>query len=172
MMENDKASQANDWLNTYAQKWKIFIDTCSLLTDSIDMFWSNILPHLNQYNSKVIIPYRCIQELEKFINDKSDMVRCNKAQKARDHVVRLYQSGFVDIRGDKNDNFADNVFQTVFTKFRMQYNMLLITQDNNLAKDIKTLMWKIVKLFRSCGRKVLFKDCKWGGRSDSSKMTK
>ena len=135
-METDKASQANDWLNTYAQKWKIFIDTCSLLTDSIDMFWSNILPHLNQYNSKVIIPYRCIQELEKFINDKSDMVRCNKAQKSRDHVVRLCQSGFVDIRGDKNDNFADNVFQTVFTKFRMQYNMLLITQDNNLAKDI------------------------------------
>ena len=66
-MENAKASQSNDWLNTYAQKWKIFIDTCSLLTDSIDMFWSNILPHLNQYNSKVIIPYRCIQELEKFI---------------------------------------------------------------------------------------------------------
>ena len=51
----------------------------------------------------------------------------------------MLTAGYVEIRGEKSDNFADNVFQVVFTKFRMTNRLLLITQDNNLAKDILAL---------------------------------
>jgi len=43
------------------------------------------------------------------------------------------------IQGDKNDSFADNVFITVFTKFRLQHNLCLITQDVGLSEDIMNL---------------------------------
>ena len=52
--------------------YKIFIDTCSLLDDHVDEFWRNIIPLLHQYSSKIIIPWRCGQELEKHVNNKSD----------------------------------------------------------------------------------------------------
>ena len=64
------------------------------------------------------------------------------ARKSKDSLIlikKLNDDNFIDIRGEQNDNFADNVFQVVFTKFRMQYKLLLITQDNNLAKDILSL---------------------------------
>jgi hypothetical protein len=60
------------------------------------------------------------------------------AEKAREVYQKLYdlhEKQLIDIRGEKTDNFADNVFQMVFTKFRLNYKLLLITQDNNLAQD-------------------------------------
>lgn len=54
-------------------------------------------------------------------------------------MVTLKKAGIIEVFGDKNDNFADNVFQTVFTQFRLKYNLMLITQDHNLASDILTI---------------------------------
>ena len=59
-----------------------------------------------------------------------------------DYVKRKFQFSSYGLAvetlniGYKNDNFADNVFQTVFTQFRLKYNLMLITQDRNLASDI------------------------------------
>lgn len=128
-----------DELEEYVREWKIFIDTCSLLKSSANMFWNNIIPLLHQYNAKVIIPYRCIQELANHQNNKNDIELASKAKNALKILKQLEHSGYIDIRGEKSDNFADNVFNVVFTKFRMKYNLLLITQDRNLSEDILKL---------------------------------
>ncbi|ORU00833.1 hypothetical protein D081_0815 [Anaerovibrio sp. JC8] len=135
-MDNKLERSADERLKGYAKDWKIFIDTCSLLSDNMEALLNHLLPYLKQYDNKLIVPYRCIQELEKFIPDGNNISRGEKAKITRDNVINLYKSGVVDIRGEQSDNFADNVFLTVFTKFRLKYNLLLITQDNNLAKDI------------------------------------
>lgn len=119
--------------------YKIFIDTCSLLEDSADEFWQNIIPFLHQYDVKIIIPLRCGQELEKHQQSTSDQELAKKATHCIKIVNQLRKAGIVELKGEESDNFADNVFMVVFTKFRMTEKLLLITQDRDLAEDILKL---------------------------------
>lgn len=121
------------------EQYKIFIDTCSLLEDGINIFWQNIIPYLHQYNSKIIIPLRCIEELQKHQKNNSDRDLSEKALNSLKIINQLLKAGYVEIRGENTDNFADNVFTVVFTKFRMTKKLLLITQDRDLAEDILKL---------------------------------
>ncbi|ONI39403.1 hypothetical protein AN639_05445 [Candidatus Epulonipiscium fishelsonii] len=123
-------------LETYSKDYKIFIDTCSILEDISDQFWDDIVPLLHQYKTKIIIPKRVCEEIEaKCKDDKLS----NRAKKCLENIKQLQNDKVIEIKGDETDNFADNVFQVVFTKFRMSHKLLLITQDNNLAKDILAL---------------------------------
>lgn len=126
-------------LDTYAKDWKIFIDTCSILCPTAYKFWTDITPYLFQHQNKVIIPLRCIEELEKHTKNFSKPTLAKISENNLKTIRLLNNSNFVEIRGEQTDNFADNVFQVVFTKFRMTHKLLLITQDNNLAKDILAL---------------------------------
>lgn len=135
----EKQEQAKMVLESYCKDWKIFIDTCSLLHFSSDDFWMNIIPLLHQYQNKIFIPLRSIEEIEKHSKNKADLELEQKAKSCLKQLKQLVEAGYVEIRGEKTDNFADNVFQVVFTKFRMNYKLLLITQDNDLAKDILAL---------------------------------
>lgn len=119
--------------------YKIFIDTCSLLDDAVDIFWQNIIPYLHQCSSKIIIPLRCIEELQKHQKDTSKPDLSNRALNSLKVIKQLLNAGYVEIRGESTDNFADNVFSVVFTKFRMTEKLLLITQDRDLSEDILKL---------------------------------
>lgn len=130
---------ALDAMENYVKEYKIFIDTCSLLHFSVNKFWMNIIPLLNKYRSKIIILLRSIDELEKHSKNKDKIELAKEANDCKKTLNRLMSAGYIEVRGEENDNFADNVFQVVFTKFRMTHKLLLITQDNNLAKDILNL---------------------------------
>ncbi|MEG0900216.1 MAG: hypothetical protein RSF40_10975 [Oscillospiraceae bacterium] len=137
--ENGKETYAKNALEGYVKDWKIFMDTCSILHFAADKFWMNIIPLLRQYQNKVIVPLRSIEELQKH---EANIGKPELAENAKNCLKVLHQlinAGFVEIRGEQGDNFADNVFQVVFTKFRMTHKLLLITQDNDLAKDITAL---------------------------------
>lgn len=137
--KKDVQEMSKSQLEEYVKNYKIFIDTCSLIHPGADQFWMNIIPLLKQYGNKVIIPFRVIEELNKLSQkpEKQDVATaCKNTLKV---LYQLNNAGFIDIRGEKSDSFSDNVFQVVFTKFRMTHNLLLITQDNGLAKDILNL---------------------------------
>lgn len=130
---------AQNALENYVKDCKIFIDTCSILHFAADKFWINIIPFLEHYQNKIIIPLKCIEELQKFVNNPAKHNLSENAKNSLKKIQQLINAGFVEIRGEQNDILADNVFQSVFTKFRMIHKLLLITQDNNLAKDITAL---------------------------------
>lgn len=134
-----KQEHAQIVMENYCKDWKIFIDTCSLLDSASEKFWKNILPMLHKYNNKIIIPFRCVQEIDKHARNNADPDLAKRAHDCYEQVCNLRDAGYVVIRGEKTDNFADNVFQVVFTKFRINYKLLLITQDHDLAKDILKL---------------------------------
>ena len=129
------------------KNYKIFIDTCSLLSEYAENFWEHIVPVLKEEKSNIIVPYRVYQEVDKYAKDPElclkkapDNPNLNKlAKQAKRKIVSLYSEGLVRVLGDKTDNFADNVFQTVFTQYRMKYNLFLITQDKNLCVDINRI---------------------------------
>lgn len=125
-------------IDTYAKDFKIFIDTCSVLESGMQLFIDEFIPYLKKYNNKIYVPSREIEELQKH-SKSSDKRLAFSAKNAIELIVKLHNQGLVEIRGESSDNFADNVFQVVFTKFRLQYQLLLITQDNGLAQDILSL---------------------------------
>lgn len=136
---NGKETYARNMMENYVKDWKIFIDTCSILHFAADKFWLNIVPLLQQHRNKIIIPLRVIEELQKH---KANLQKPDLAKNSRNSlkiIQQLINAGFIEVRGEKSDNFVDNVFQVVFTKFRMTHKLLLITQDNDLAKDIISL---------------------------------
>ena len=136
--------RSKKFLIDIVKKYKIFIDTCSLLSEYADKFWEHIIPVLTEEKASMIVPFRVYEEVEKYAND---LELCKKkaannpglnqtAKRSRGRIIKMQAEGLVRVLGDENDNFADNVFQTVFTQYRMKYNLILITQDKNLAADI------------------------------------
>ena len=141
----DMEQKSKAFLNTIVKNnYRIFIDTCSLLSEHAESFWEHIIPILKAEKASIVVPLRVYEEVEKYAND---LELCNKkavdtpdlnrlAKRAKEQIIKLHKEGLVRVLGDENDNFADNVFLTVFTQYRMQYNLVLITQDKNLAADI------------------------------------
>lgn len=134
-----KKEYMEETLEKYVNEYKIFIDTCSLLHFSVDKFWNAVCPLLHRYNNKIIVPLRSLEELKKHANSKTKKELADRAKGCLQKIQALKEDGYIEVRGEDTDNFADNVFQVVFTKFRMTHNLLLITQDNDLAKDILAL---------------------------------
>jgi hypothetical protein len=122
---------------------KVFIDTCSLLAPKgVDAFFGYAVPILERNKLKLIVPLRVVNEVEKHANKTPTLGDPNlpqRAKKAIETLNMLGKAGLIDFRGEESDNFADNVFMTVFAKFRVNHKLLLITQDNNLTEDILRL---------------------------------
>lgn len=135
--------KASAFLELSVKKFKIFIDTCSLFYYQADLFWKNIVPILEREQKSIIIPYRVYEEVKKFADNpdlclrKKDPTLNQRAKKVLNNIDILQKKRLVEIFGDPDDLYiADNVFQTVFTKYRLKYNLMLITHDRNLASDI------------------------------------
>lgn len=142
---SDPEARAVAFLESSIEKYRIFIDTSSLLCEYAEKFWSCILPLLWSKGKSIIVPFRVYEEVKKFADDPALCAEKNspdlnrRAKNALKNIVALQKEGIIEVYGDKSDNFADNVFQTVFTQFRLKYDLMLITQDHDLASDISTI---------------------------------
>ena len=134
----EKEQRAYKFMEKVINDNKVFIDTCSLIYEHSSEFWVHIFPILQKYNKKIIIPYRCIEEVNKLAQSQ-EFNKVKNAVEANKSLIQLQKANLLDIRGEENDNFADNVFLVQFTKFKMSYKLLLITQDRNLGKEILAL---------------------------------
>ena len=146
-VKNEKVQTSNDNaeeralnnLEYYFSNYKIFIDTCSLLHFASDQFWLHAVPIIQKTANKIIVPVRAMEEIKKHCTNTDKPELKKKAQSSLENLNKLISAGFLELRGEETDNFADNVFQVVFTKFRMTHKLLLITQDGDLASDINNL---------------------------------
>ena len=126
--------------NKLAAESKIFIDTCSLMEQAYPTFEPVLFQALERANERLIIPEKVWNELNKLMKASTERPDLSKrAQRALEGLSRYHRKNLVVVRSDSSDNFADNVFSTQFTKFRMNYNLTLITQDGPLSRDILRL---------------------------------
>lgn len=93
---------------------------------------------LDIHKKKLIIPQSCINELKKHVNLRDNQEKSSRAKKALNELNRI--QSLIDIKGDETDSkHADNVFLTVFTKFRITHHLVLITEDKSLCDDLLKL---------------------------------
>ena len=117
----------------------IFVDTCSLMWDNADIFFSKTMSSFLMEN-KLIIPYKVNYELNGLQNHPR---KKHKVIKAKEIIKDLKKNSKAVIKGRAADfadqRTADNSFQMLFVKFREEYELKLITQDHRLAFDILLL---------------------------------
>lgn len=124
-------------LSKIDQSYLVFCDTCSLMADKASYaLIDGVGKTIEQHKLKLIIAKRVIDELYKHQANKTDSVLSKKAIGGLKIIQTLQNKGLCDIFEDKNDPFADQLFLSLFTKFRKSHNLLMITNDNNLAYDL------------------------------------
>ncbi|MDR3000214.1 MAG: hypothetical protein LBU89_03025 [Fibromonadaceae bacterium] len=133
--------ETSDFIKEYD---KIFIDTCSLMAymaHGIKEFSDFIVPILNTSQKKLFVLKRVKSELKGIADDKKDKQSQDTIEKAKNAINFLEKySNFIDFYDDLDEeNIADNVFLSVFTRLRTKYKLLLITQDKELSRDIMQL---------------------------------
>lgn len=147
-METRQEKIQLEFLERCVKDCKIFIDTSSFLEESTGKFFQNIVPILQREGKAIIMPKSVGLELMKLANNPA---YCKKkysnnpnlnalAIRAFKTVETMRNTQRVKALGDSDDgDFADNVFIRVFTGKRLEYDMLLITQDRGLASEIMRL---------------------------------
>lgn len=127
--------QVKENLEYFVRDYKIFVDTCSLMHPKFRKFAELIEPALIKFNNKLTVGKVQCDEIIKHQKSKDPTTR-KRAIEAAKVINRLIHLNLLEVRNDPRDDFADNVYLTYIIKYQLQYNILLITQDNGLAHDV------------------------------------
>ena len=126
----------------WSKNTRVFIDTSSLMMEEVSetFMWLYLVPTLrNNGVRSVIVPKSVVEELNRLVGNR-DNTTVRRAQAARKLVKELVDENNAEIVGEDDDgSFADNLFQTIFTRLRLKYRLILITQDRSLTKEILSL---------------------------------
>ena len=108
-VSNDMNTASRNQLEEYVKKYKIFIDTCSLVHPNANQFWMNVIPFLKKYNNRIIISHRVVEELGKLSKKSDQPAVANNAKNTLRILYQFHASQYIEVKGEKNDSFADNV---------------------------------------------------------------
>ena len=93
---------------------------------------------MKEEKNKFVILGKVMDELEKHKNSRDRNTR-EKALMAKRNIDQMIFDNLIEVRGDYGDEFADQVFHIIFTKLRMNNDLLLITQDYSLGTELLSL---------------------------------
>lgn len=113
---------------------RVFVDTSALMEPGAERSFEVLTPELKRHGLKAIVPQQVIEELRKMTGGRSAL-----AVEGLRILERLQLAEALDIKGESDDDYVDNLFQAVFVRFRLKYSLLLITQDGALAQDVLRL---------------------------------
>ncbi len=120
------------------ENW-LMIDTSSLMEPSCSRVIEQMIPALQRYGKKLIVPQRVIEELQKHQRNRNNPEKARLAEWGLSCCARLKKASCLDVRGADTDHFADNAIYVALLRYHYDYQMLLITQDKALAQDVLQL---------------------------------
>lgn len=125
-------------LEDVAKNYKIFLNYDSMMTEKSKKVFNQCERMMRLHNNKVIVPVRAVEVLKK-LSQSTDADNLDGAQRGIELLEYLNDYGIIDVRGEKNDGEINNVIVSVFAKYRMNYKLILITQNEKLAYDVMQL---------------------------------
>ena len=99
---------------------------------------NNIAGFLSENNYKIKITQTVLNELTKHTSSSDEELKAN-AIKALELITQSNLKNIFEVYGDSSHSFADNDFLVLFTRLRLNENILFITQDVALASDVWAL---------------------------------
>lgn len=134
---SDKEAQALKNMENMIQERRVFIDLSSLLAPQSLKAFANLIPVLKKYWRKVILPESVVKELNRIVQEERDPDCKSIAQNSIRLLQDLQAAGLLDVRKSvtADSTPARDIYQSC-SHFRMNYPLLVITQDENLTKDL------------------------------------
>jgi rRNA-processing protein FCF1/serine/threonine protein kinase len=115
--------------------------------------------------NRILIPRLVIDELQKLMR-ASDEDRRQSAFTALQHIKGLLHNSMAEVRHEDGDTFVDQVIQRVVEQHMLRKDMLVLTNDAPLMRDIRAKLTKesvrtdksirVVKLHRGTNQPVEF----------------
>ena len=123
----------------WSKDTRFFVDTCSLMeANAAITAWQFIVPTCRRHGIPPLIVTKSVHDELKRLATKKE--KGKKAETAIKLVEDLRDSNFINFVGDDGDGiFADSVFISKFVEFWKKYQIVLFTQDRNLAKDVLSI---------------------------------
>lgn len=125
--------------NHPAREKMLLIDTSSLLEESAEAVLKKLVPELLREGRQIIIPYIVMEELNRKAIKSSRPALSKRARNIMKIIFEYKDLGAVAVYGDSNDvkiGFADGVFQKLAAMFAQDCELSVITQDNDLAREL------------------------------------
>ena len=122
----------DEFINTYT----LFVDTCSFMRGpSADIFFGKLKKYLITNRKQIIVINKVINELRKM--ESSDRLKISELAVNGLNVIKHFKSlNLIKFIGRRNDPYADNLFVSLFARYREKNKLVLITQDKKLAMRI------------------------------------
>ena len=105
------------------------------MQEAFPLFMEHMIPLLEKHNNRIIVPLSVNRELIKHINNPEKPELRAPAIRAL-QLIDQYRNSYFRILGGESDGIPDNLFLSLYIRFRQSYHMLFITQDKGLTVDI------------------------------------
>ena len=138
----------------YINSHKIYVDTCSLMHDNAEVFFSRLIPELERNRAKIYTTHTVGRELTRKSIDPNMITRA-KAKSGYEILMNLFERKLIEYvsPNTRGDAHADYEFDIIFTAERKYTNLLMITQDKYLINQLlsynhnKAVYGKKIKVF-------------------------
>jgi len=135
-----KHIKINGFFYSILSNYKTYVDTNIFLDEETARTWKKVLVRRLAVASKKFVVIRSVLlELKKKANF-SDYALAKRAKKALADISTMIKQNLCEIEDDGvHVGFADAGFLELFGRKRFHENLLLVTRDQNLARDILKL---------------------------------
>ena len=117
----------------------IFADISALLAPAAERFFELALPLLQQNHKKIYIPYSVAAQMNTWAQDATDSERAQLCRKRLIGLIELQKRGLVEFRRNGKDDNPSRDLITYCAHFRLQNPLLVLTQEEKLARDLLSL---------------------------------
>lgn len=121
----------------------IFMDTCSLMEEAFPGFMEDlaVLQNDDYWNEQITVLKQCVDELKKHAKSKENGKRIDakcalkilRNDRWHTHIIKIEKS----IK--KETHFVDQILYNLVNEYRRNKRILVITQDKQLAYDLRAL---------------------------------
>lgn len=120
--------------------YHIFIDTSALCDENINRFLDILISDIQNISNplKVTVPRAVVDCLQSMAED-AEQNYIFGADGGLHNLKKIQEAGILSVRGDEADTTVMSTFISAFSRFKPVYKMLLITQDEALAKAVEML---------------------------------
>lgn len=113
---------------------KILLDTSFAMQRGFSRFvreYADVFTH-----NRIQISSLVVRELERHLGDKQ---RRSHAKFVLEVLEKLIAQNMAEIRGEECNTFVDHVILLVAVRNMLQHNIIVLTNDVALAKDVRTI---------------------------------
>ena len=132
--QGQSRARAQENLERLVGRCAVLIDTCSLLHTEFPTLMSRLVPLLMENNKALIIPSGVAAELQR-LSGRADAPHEQLCTVVK-QVAALRKEGLVSVLGETGETFGDKQLLAVATRFLTSTELLVITQDVKLSRDL------------------------------------